>query len=300
MRIERVLVLGATGLIGVPVARQLLADGHHVRVLAREVDRARAQLGPELEYVPGTVTDSAAVDRAVKRRPRGPRQPRGRRPGPARHRRAPRDRIRGGRGRSPRTGEDQLPHRKSRPRGLRAQDPRASRQARRRAGDPSIGRSLHVLSPHLLHQHDPPPHPGAADRRARPPAPGAAPGVRRGLRDSGRPRLRDARGRQPRLLHPRPRAAHPPPGTRDLPPHRRPRQATGHDPPAGHGHDRPSLHDRKLEPNLQIMRLLAKIGERGDPTAADDLLGAPTTTVQTWCHTQAATHPMRSTHPPSG
>ena len=46
---------------------------------------------------------------------------------------------------------------------------------------------------------------------------------------------------------------------------------------------------RKLEPNLQIMRLLARIGERGAPTAATDLLGAPTTTVEAWCHTQAAT-----------
>lgn len=39
----------------------------------------------------------------------------------------------------------------------------------------------------------------------------------------------------------------------------------------------------KLAPNLQIMRLLARIGERGDPTAANELLGAPTTTVEEWC-----------------
>ena len=32
---ERILVVGATGLIGLPVARRLLADGHQVRVLVR-------------------------------------------------------------------------------------------------------------------------------------------------------------------------------------------------------------------------------------------------------------------------
>lgn len=65
MRIERILVVGSTGLIGRPVARQLLADGHHVSVLARDPDRARTQLGAEFEYVSGSVTDSAAVERAV-------------------------------------------------------------------------------------------------------------------------------------------------------------------------------------------------------------------------------------------
>jgi uncharacterized protein YbjT (DUF2867 family) len=45
----------------------------------------------------------------------------------------------------------------------------------------------------------------------------------------------------------------------------------------------------KLAPNLQIMRLLARIGERGDPTAASELLGAPTTTVEAWCRAQVTT-----------
>jgi uncharacterized protein YbjT (DUF2867 family) len=44
----------------------------------------------------------------------------------------------------------------------------------------------------------------------------------------------------------------------------------------------------KLASNLQIMRLLAQLGERGDPTAANELLGAATTTVEQWCRTQAA------------
>jgi NAD(P)H-binding len=65
MRIERILVVGGTGLIGRPVARQLLADGQQVRVLAADPGRARTELGAEFEYASGSVTDTAAVDRAI-------------------------------------------------------------------------------------------------------------------------------------------------------------------------------------------------------------------------------------------
>ena len=44
----------------------------------------------------------------------------------------------------------------------------------------------------------------------------------------------------------------------------------------------------KLEPNLQIMRLLSRLGERGDPLEANELLGAPTTTVEDWCRAQVS------------
>jgi len=62
----RILVVGATGLIGAPVARRLLADGHHVRLLVRNPARARALLGDGFEYVDGSVTDAGAADRAVQ------------------------------------------------------------------------------------------------------------------------------------------------------------------------------------------------------------------------------------------
>lgn len=62
----RLLVVGATGLIGRPVAQRLLADGHHVRLLVRHPARARETLGEGFEYVPGSVTDVQAVDRAVR------------------------------------------------------------------------------------------------------------------------------------------------------------------------------------------------------------------------------------------
>lgn len=60
-----ILVVGATGLIGGPVARRLLADGHDVRVLARDTGRAGARLGADFEYAQGSVTDAESVDRAM-------------------------------------------------------------------------------------------------------------------------------------------------------------------------------------------------------------------------------------------
>ena len=39
--------------------------------------------------------------------------------------------------------------------------------------------------------------------------------------------------------------------------------------------------------DLQIIRLLARLGERGDPNPANELLGAPTMTVETSCHAKA-------------
>jgi uncharacterized protein YbjT (DUF2867 family) len=47
----RILVIGATGLIGAPVARRLLADGHQVRLLVRDTGRASQRLGDGFEYL---------------------------------------------------------------------------------------------------------------------------------------------------------------------------------------------------------------------------------------------------------
>ena len=58
----RILVIGATGLIGAPVARRLLADGHQVRLLVRDTGRASQRLGDGFEYLEGSVTDTEAVD----------------------------------------------------------------------------------------------------------------------------------------------------------------------------------------------------------------------------------------------
>jgi uncharacterized protein YbjT (DUF2867 family) len=60
-----VLVVGATGMLGEPAARRLASEGHRVRVLVRDEGGARTKLGTEFDYVQGTVTDETAVDRAV-------------------------------------------------------------------------------------------------------------------------------------------------------------------------------------------------------------------------------------------
>jgi uncharacterized protein YbjT (DUF2867 family) len=61
----RVLVVGATGMLGRPVASRLREDGHLVRVLARDVRRARASLGAGFEYVDGDVGDPAGLEKAL-------------------------------------------------------------------------------------------------------------------------------------------------------------------------------------------------------------------------------------------
>jgi uncharacterized protein YbjT (DUF2867 family) len=58
--------VGATGPIGVPVARRVLGEGRQVRVLVRDSERASALLGGDFEYVEGSVTDSETVDRAFE------------------------------------------------------------------------------------------------------------------------------------------------------------------------------------------------------------------------------------------
>ena len=62
----RILVVGATGLIGRPTATQLLSDGFDVRLLVRDADRARVRLGEGFEYFEGDVGDQASVGRAVR------------------------------------------------------------------------------------------------------------------------------------------------------------------------------------------------------------------------------------------
>jgi NADH dehydrogenase len=65
MSMQTILVIGATGTVGEPVARQLLADGYHVRLLVRNVERAQTQLGSDFEYIAGSAEESEAVQQAL-------------------------------------------------------------------------------------------------------------------------------------------------------------------------------------------------------------------------------------------
>jgi NADH dehydrogenase len=64
-RPQKILVLGGTGLVGQPVLHRLLADGYQVRVLSRSPDRARALLGADCEVVGGDVDDWPSLEAAM-------------------------------------------------------------------------------------------------------------------------------------------------------------------------------------------------------------------------------------------
>ncbi len=58
---ERVLVIGATGMLGRPVVRRLIEDGYAVRAMVRDVARAKAMLPADCECVHGDVRDDARL-----------------------------------------------------------------------------------------------------------------------------------------------------------------------------------------------------------------------------------------------
>lgn len=60
-----VLVVGATGSIGVHVVRQALEQGQRVRALVRDPDRARRRLPAGAELVVGDLTDPTSLREAV-------------------------------------------------------------------------------------------------------------------------------------------------------------------------------------------------------------------------------------------
>jgi uncharacterized protein YbjT (DUF2867 family) len=63
---KTILVLGATGLLGGPVARCLKQDGFEVRVLARSVEKAQTLLGDSFDIVQGDATNPADVEQALE------------------------------------------------------------------------------------------------------------------------------------------------------------------------------------------------------------------------------------------
>ena len=62
---KRILVLGGTGLLGKPTADQLKADGFQVRILARDVEKARNMFEDGFEIVQGDVSDLASLEKAM-------------------------------------------------------------------------------------------------------------------------------------------------------------------------------------------------------------------------------------------
>ncbi len=62
---KTILVIGAAGFVGVPVTKQLLADGFSVRALVRNAKKARQLLGDQVEYIIGDFADKAALEKAL-------------------------------------------------------------------------------------------------------------------------------------------------------------------------------------------------------------------------------------------
>ena len=63
---RRILVLGGTGMLGLPVAQSLAEAGNQVRVLARSAEKARRMLGAEVEVVQGDVQNRDDLRTAMK------------------------------------------------------------------------------------------------------------------------------------------------------------------------------------------------------------------------------------------
>ena len=62
---KKILVIGAAGFVGAPVAKQLLADGFAVRALVRNADKARQLLGDKVEIVTGSFEDKVTLEKAI-------------------------------------------------------------------------------------------------------------------------------------------------------------------------------------------------------------------------------------------
>jgi uncharacterized protein YbjT (DUF2867 family) len=63
---KKVLVLGGTGMLGAPAARQILAAGIEVRILTRVAEKARKTLGSEFDIVNGDVADIQSLEQAMQ------------------------------------------------------------------------------------------------------------------------------------------------------------------------------------------------------------------------------------------
>eukprot|EP00980_Cylindrotheca_fusiformis_P026576 scaffold16490_cov113-Cylindrotheca_fusiformis.AAC.4 len=79
MASETILVIGATGMLGEPVARRLVADGHNVKVMSRQISKVEATFAgsnddddddditrPHITCVQGDVSDLSSLQAAMK------------------------------------------------------------------------------------------------------------------------------------------------------------------------------------------------------------------------------------------
>ena len=63
---KRILVTGATGLLGNNVARRMIEAGADVRVLSRSASGCRSLAGLDVDCVVGDIRDAGSVRRAMR------------------------------------------------------------------------------------------------------------------------------------------------------------------------------------------------------------------------------------------
>ena len=62
---KQILILGATGMLGQPVARCLVENDHRVRILARDVEKARRMFGNTVEIIEGSALSRDDLEAAM-------------------------------------------------------------------------------------------------------------------------------------------------------------------------------------------------------------------------------------------
>lgn len=64
--INKITVIGSTGMIGNPVTKELIKAGYNVTLLVRDVDRAKKVFGNEANYVEGDLEDRDSIEKALR------------------------------------------------------------------------------------------------------------------------------------------------------------------------------------------------------------------------------------------
>lgn len=59
--VKKVLIIGATGMVGQPITDQLIRDGHQVTALVRDIARARQKLSQSVSLVKGDIEDRESL-----------------------------------------------------------------------------------------------------------------------------------------------------------------------------------------------------------------------------------------------
>jgi uncharacterized protein YbjT (DUF2867 family) len=62
---KRILVIGGTGMLGEPVSIQLKQSGYNVRLMVRDIDKAAKLFGNGFEKIEGDIFDSGSIERAM-------------------------------------------------------------------------------------------------------------------------------------------------------------------------------------------------------------------------------------------